>query len=394
MNLFFAFCSVSVIAENLKNLQDDENGLLQIKNFGEGEISEMMTDDPSTDEFLDPELAAALAESADNIDEATDIDKTDEFSADVSLTEEDRIIMTGPFTLSVKGQACPPGTKLADQSTCKEACLSVGRKWDGNSLRIQNTRYFQSGCYTGPYTNSRCYYNSYEGAGANSEFHGICNNVPNFADKSNGGSADKSRDDSDELSKIHWAPPTDDCWTHHSGKFLSAWTSHGSGCHTEAEAKRLCISVAGCSGINKQWNQCEGSQWTLRLRSTPMTAPGHTVDKVECYSLDRTCTDSKPQYHLAPGGAAECDSGTIASKGDCLAAVQGLAAVHGAKQNRTSLYENSGGTCGDGAWGQVPMGCSAQSGPGGDWCAHYKTGPKTAASCVNNVYQLVCTGPR
>jgi len=45
----------------------------------------------------------------------------------------------------------------------------------------------------------------------------------------------------------------------------------------------------------------------------------------------------------------------------------------------------------DGGWGQVPQGCSAQS--GGDWAAHFKSGPFQREGCVNNIYQLVCTGP-
>ena len=45
------------------------------------------------------------------------------------------------------------------------------------------------------------------------------------------------------------------------------------------------------------------------------------------------------------------------------------------------------GTCDGGGWGDVPRGCSAQS--GGDWAAHYKT---DGVNCNGGAYQLVCTG--
>jgi len=64
------------------------------------------------------------------------------------------------------------------------------------------------------------------------------------------------------------------------------------------------------------------------------------------------------------------------------------------------MVSGSGGSCRDGSWGQVPTGCSAQS--GGDWAAHLKTGPTDngyyqadfARPCVHEAYQLVCTAPQ
>jgi hypothetical protein len=47
--------------------------------------------------------------------------------------------------------------------------------------------------------------------------------------------------------------------------------------------------------------------------------------------------------------------------------------------------DGSDGSCNDGAWGDVPLGCSAQS--GGDWAAHYKT---SGVNCAGMLYQLVC----
>jgi hypothetical protein len=44
--------------------------------------------------------------------------------------------------------------------------------------------------------------------------------------------------------------------------------------------------------------------------------------------------------------------------------------------------------CHDGAWGSVPLSCSAQTRD--DWTAHYKTSEE---NCNNGGYQLVCSGP-
>lgn len=43
----------------------------------------------------------------------------------------------------------------------------------------------------------------------------------------------------------------------------------------------------------------------------------------------------------------------------------------------------------DGGWGQVPRGCSVQT--GGDGTAHYKTSGDTGDGCIHQHYQLVCT---
>jgi len=95
-------------------------------------------------------------------------------------------------------------------------------------------------------------------------------------------------------------------------------------------------------------------------------------------------------FHLAPGGAATCDRGTPLESGACLDAVTQLAANTGASLGRAALQQGSGGGCLDGSWGQVPGGCSAQS--GGDWAAHYKSGSALGDDCVHAAYQLVCTG--
>ena len=54
-----------------------------------------------------------------------------------------------------------------------------------------------------------------------------------------------------------------------------------------------------------------------------------------------------------------------------------------------SMVVGHGGGCLDGSWGQVPLGCSVQS--GGDWAAHYKTSGDTGKGCIHAAYQLVCT---
>ena len=92
--------------------------------------------------------------------------------------------------------------------------------------------------------------------------------------------------------------------------------------------------------------------------------------------------------HLAPQGATKCDYGISVPQSKCGAAVHHFARIAGQIPAR-SLQVGSGGSCLDGSWGQVPLGCSAQS--GGDWSAHYKTGGVDHnEGCIHELYQLVC----
>ena len=93
---------------------------------------------------------------------------------------------------------------------------------------------------------------------------------------------------------------------------------------------------------------------------------------------------SQPNMHLAEPGANSCDNGSVDQSG-CEAAVQ-IFANEANKIPGRSMVVGSGGTCNDGGWGQVPLGCSVQSCTNCDWTAHYKTG---GAGC-NKGYQLVC----
>jgi len=95
-------------------------------------------------------------------------------------------------------------------------------------------------------------------------------------------------------------------------------------------------------------------------------------------------------WHLAPGGSHACDAGTPAPEGECQKLVKGFATENGKTPGRP-LQVGQGGTCNDGGWGQVPAGCSAQS--GGDWAPHFKKGPGMGAGCIASAYQLVCSGP-
>ena len=92
------------------------------------------------------------------------------------------------------------------------------------------------------------------------------------------------------------------------------------------------------------------------------------------------------EYHLAPSGSHECDYGISATRDECQAAALMLSLVTPGR----SIQEGKGGTCLDGSWGQVPLGCSVLS--GGDWSAHYKTSGDTGKGCIHSMYQLVCTG--
>jgi len=94
-----------------------------------------------------------------------------------------------------------------------------------------------------------------------------------------------------------------------------------------------------------------------------------------------------PAYHLAPPGATKCDFGETVPQGQCQAVGKSL--VPAGKTPGRGLQVGSGGSCGDGGWGNVPKGCSIQS--GGDYAPHFKSNDIGCAS-YSKGYQLVCTG--
>jgi len=108
-------------------------------------------------------------------------------------------------------------------------------------------------------------------------------------------------------------------------------------------------------------------------------------------------------FYLSAPGAPECFVGESVSEEQCNGAVRNLAPSRRRGNGARGLQVGSGGSCLDGGWGQVPKGCSAQSGSGGDWAPHFKTGSPTgkvlgsifqSIDCVHELYQLVCTVPQ
>merc|ERR1712222_127982 len=107
------------------------------------------------------------------------------------------------------------------------------------------------------------------------------------------------------------------------------------------------------------------------------------------YQLVCTNDESEPapqppelDVHLAPGGSVTCDFGTPVSKDECETSVAYLAyAVHRLPRRtlRNGNSKGKNGECLGGGWGNVPAGCSAQT--GGDWAAHFKTGPESEPGC-------------
>ena len=87
--------------------------------------------------------------------------------------------------------------------------------------------------------------------------------------------------------------------------------------------------------------------------------------------------------HLAPPGSSTCNYGNTVSINECEAA----AALFYPNPGR-NLQIGSGGSCLDGSWGQVPLGCSIQS--GGDEAAHFKISGDTG-ECIHPEYQLICS---
>ena len=86
---------------------------------------------------------------------------------------------------------------------------------------------------------------------------------------------------------------------------------------------------------------------------------------------------------MAPPGSSSCDYGVSVSIDECEDAGRSLWQYPG-----RPLVVGSGGTCLDGGWGQVPMGCSVQT--GGDGAAVYKYSGDTGKGCIHQIYQLVC----
>ncbi|ALH23204.1 hypothetical protein ceV_298 [Chrysochromulina ericina virus CeV-01B] len=111
-----------------------------------------------------------------------------------------------------------------------------------------------------------------------------------------------------------------------------------------------------------------------------------------CFYEKISSSTNIPEWHLAPAGSTTCDSGTNASSGECEAIVKSLATKNKRVPGRSMQFASGFELvepCGDGrtGWGNVPLGCSAQT--GGDWAAHYKTG---SVNCNSGIYQLVCSG--
>ena len=87
--------------------------------------------------------------------------------------------------------------------------------------------------------------------------------------------------------------------------------------------------------------------------------------------------------YLAPPGSDSCDIGNTVPQDECEAAGLKLS-----PNPARRLQVGSGGSCMDGSWGQVPLGCSVQS--GNDRAAHFKTSGDTGPGCISQDYQLVC----
>jgi hypothetical protein len=94
----------------------------------------------------------------------------------------------------------------------------------------------------------------------------------------------------------------------------------------------------------------------------------------------------RSKWHLAPAGRTTCDYGVLATQSECASAVAALASAANRTPGRNIQVGNVG-TCNEGGWGTVPLGCSAQT--GGDWTAHFKTSVENCNSGSLG-YQPVC----
>jgi len=137
------------------------------------------------------------------------------------------------------------------------------------------------------------------------------------------------------------------------------------------------------SGVD---GSCVAEEVSL-MQSRPSAAKENETVQV---AAGRRRSPAQVTFYLSPPGAPECFVGESVSKEQCNGAVRHLAPSN--KPEVRGLQVGSGGSCHDGSWGQVPNGCSAQS--GGDWAAHFRTGSTEStksSNCVLPLYQLVCT---
>jgi len=159
------------------------------------------------------------------------------------------------------------------------------------------------------------------------------------------------------------------------------------------------VSGSGGGCLDGGWGQVpggcsaqSGGDWAAHFKTGAPQVNGcvHTAYQLVC-TTPQEPTIPPVQWYLAPPGAASCVGGSSVEANACGSAVQALAAEGGETPGR-DMVSGSGGGCLDGGWGQVPGGCSAQS--GGDWAAHFKTGAPQVNGCVHTAYQLVCTTPQ
>lgn len=82
-----------------------------------------------------------------------------------------------------------------------------------------------------------------------------------------------------------------DCWSALPGKYLAGYASFGAQCFDEITAMEKCAKDAKCHGVNKQFDQCGGTKWTLRAGKVGIDASknGYDASKLESRVLDRTC---------------------------------------------------------------------------------------------------------
>ena len=157
-----------------------------------------------------------------------------------------------------------------------------------------------------------------------------------------------------------------------------------------------CATLCKAAGFNLAGTQISKECWCGDSLNGAQPVPNNNECNMQClgnaaemcggparnsvYTVASTLT-----WHLAPAGQTTCDYGVLATRSECASAVAALASA----ANRTparGMVIGSGGTCNDGSWGQVPLGCSAQT--GSDWAAHYKT---SGVNCPHHHYQLVCS---
>jgi len=104
----------------------------------------------------------------------------------------------------------------------------------------------------------------------------------------------------------------------------------GKACYTKEKARSVCISLSGCGGITKEYNNCGGTHWTVRSGVTPLrgTTPQDTAYHLATGYRHVTCNAESEVKQCDNEVSCHCDSTTCQDNQDVKAAPTGMATAY------------------------------------------------------------------